>query len=70
MAPERARCEPSLCSPGLGSTGMVGKRVASQQGVKLAGWPPALNHKPKFYALKDQGVKAAYSPTRRSGRLS
>ena len=49
---------------------MVGKRVASQPGVKLAGWPPALNHNPKFYALKDQGVKPAYSPTRRPGRLS
>ena len=49
---------------------MVGKRVASQLGVKLAGWPLALNHNPKFYALKDQGVKPAYSPTRRPGRLS
>ena len=35
---------------------MVGKRVESQPGVKLAGWPPALNHNPKFYALKDQGM--------------
>lgn len=53
MASERAGCGPSLCSPGLRNAGMVGKRIASQPGVKLAGWLPALNHNAKLYTLKD-----------------